>query len=233
MKPHATKIVQGPIPANYTPYKLGEQILQYECQGNPGCHSNQGEIILVNQTYAHQLEEYLAASEFAKLKSGSPVPAVIARMGIYMHLLADRTSHYWCTNSDRSGLIPHPTEEGNFTSRLDQLACNFVTHAMEHFWEQGVDIPLANQSWAAVGLYFQELSAFKTEVETAAQWFNSSAVLVTQHQLLGTYQQPGPLATAMMKRNITERIGSLQRIVRQFGWAPVPGFETDCAGQPW
>ena len=93
--PTASFAVQGPIPADYVPYPLGEQVINYDCLDNPGCNNSAGPLIPTNQTYAHELEEYLQQSEFGRLKDGSAAPTAIAKMGTYMPMLADRASHYW------------------------------------------------------------------------------------------------------------------------------------------
>jgi len=224
MTPHANPIIQGPIPANYTPYRLGEQAIDYTC----GHDCNE----LLDITYAHDLEAHLNRSSAAKMPDGSPVPAVIARMGTYMHMLADRTSHYWCTDSAKSAYFADPTQPGNFTSKLDLVRCNAVTHAMQHYWEQGVERPLADQTWAALQLYYDELLAFRA-MEGTGLFFNQSFVPMSQAALLGNKDTPGMLPIEIMKRNVTARVGGMHRLIARQGFDPVPGFESDCAGDPW
>lgn len=141
-------------------------------------------------------------------------------------------SHYWCTDSPRSGMYPDPTQYGNFTAHLDIIACNVVRHAMEHYWEQGVDSPLAPQTWATLTLYFEELTAFAA-LPGARAFVNATFVPVTRANLIGTPDAPGLLPTNIMKRGAVERVGGLNRLIRSLNMAPIPGFELDCSGSPW
>jgi len=106
-------------------------------------------------------------------------------MGTFLHMLADKASHWWCTDSIKSGVIPMNAQ--NFTAHLDKEACNFVRHAMEHYWEQGVDMPLAPSSWAAMSMYYDEILSFKQTVPgAAAAYFNQSFVPILKSILIGT-----------------------------------------------
>lgn len=227
MIPQANPIVQGPIPADYEPYPLGEQVIHYDC-GDENC------TVVANATYASEIREYLEESEFGKLENGDPVPLLIAKFGTFLHMLADRTSHYWCTDSERTGWYPVPDQDGNFTAQMDTRACNAVTHAMQHYWEQGVDSPLAPQSWAAISLFYDELLAFRDQVKDARQlFFNASFSTVPKETLIGTEAAPGTLASALMERNVTRRVGELNRLVVEMGAGQKPGWESDCNGKPW
>lgn len=228
---HSSFIVAGPIPAKYEPFPLGDQVLHYDCLGNPSCDGKEGPVIPVNQSYAKDIADVLDHSTpFARLQNGDAVPAVIAKMGTYMHMLADRASHWWCTDSPESGVVP--VTSPNFTVHLDHAACNFVRHAMEHYWEQAVEMPLAPSSWAAMGMYYDELLSFKDTVPGAGSYFNQTFTPIPKQDLIGNPKAPGKLPLEVVKRNAGQRVAGLHRLIQEYGLPPVPGFETNC-GKPW
>ena len=54
-------------------------------------------------------------------------------------------------------------------------------------WEQGVDMPLAPSSWAAMSMYYDEILSFKQTVPgAAAAYFNQSFVPILKSILIGT-----------------------------------------------
>ena len=100
--------------------------------------------------------------------------------------------------------------------------------------QQGVDSPLAPQSWAAISLFYDELLAFRDQVKDARQlFFNASFSTVPKETLIGTEAAPGTLASALMERNVTRRVGELNRLVVEMGAGQKPGWESDCNGKPW
>merc|ERR550537_1426461 len=103
---------------------------------------------------------------------------------------------------------------------------------MEHYWEQGVQMPLAPSSWAAMQLYYDELLSFKETVPGAAAYFNKSFTPIAKALLIGTPKDPGMLPLEVIKTDAGERVGGLHRLIRDNGMPPVPGFETNC-GRPW
>merc|ERR1711871_458022 len=131
----------------------------------------------------------------------------MGKMGVYLHMLADRASHWWCTDSKYSGVTQAP-DGFNFTAKLDKMACNFVRHAMEHYWEQGVEMPLAPSSWAAISLYYDELLSFK-QLPGASAFFNHSVVPIPKAVLIGNKTNPGSLPRQIVKTSATERVGGL------------------------
>jgi len=195
------------------------------------CDGKKEAVIMTNLTYAKDFDAILEGSApFSRLENGSAVPATIAKMGTYLHMLADRTSHYWCTDSQYSGVYLMD-DKHNFTASLDKRKCNFVTHAMKHYWEQGVETPLAPQSWATLGLYYDEILALK-KTHGAHHFFNYSFSPVSKQELIGDPNAPGKLPVEVVKRDAGERVGGLHRLIRDLRLAPIPGFETNC-GKQW
>ena len=90
---------QGPIPLTGPGLELGEQVIHFEC--SPNCTTDNYTVtskILVSEMGAYlknQTEQY----GYAKMANGKPVPELIARMGIFLHWLSDRASHWYCTDA--------------------------------------------------------------------------------------------------------------------------------------
>jgi hypothetical protein len=59
-------------------------------------------------------------------------------MGVYLHWVADRNSHWYCTDSSGSGVAGVKEKDGdgyNLYMFLDANGgCNFITHSMAHYW---------------------------------------------------------------------------------------------------
>ncbi|HEX8113998.1 MAG TPA: hypothetical protein VF516_39975, partial [Kofleriaceae bacterium] len=64
----------------------------------------------------------------------SPAHAADARLGVYLHMLADRISHHVC--ADRS-VIAGPSPSG-FSVDLTSAECAQGIHLLRHAWETGV-----------------------------------------------------------------------------------------------
>ncbi|MDG1461390.1 MAG: hypothetical protein P8Q31_07675 [Luminiphilus sp.] len=77
----------------------------------------------------------LASSASVAMAEYLPHDPAMARMGIYLHSLADRISHHMCT--DRSHV--YPTAGGGFETAFDQWGCAQGSHFLWHVWEAGTD----------------------------------------------------------------------------------------------
>ena len=74
---------------------------------------------------------------YATLKNGEPVPEVVARIGIFIHWVADRASHWYCNDASKSGnfAVKNGTDgDYNLFLYLDPKPCSFVEHSMVHYW---------------------------------------------------------------------------------------------------
>lgn len=85
-----------------------------------------------------------------------------ARLGVYVHALADRVSHHVCLDASS---FTGPTGGGTlFTEDMSNGACAQAPHALKHLWETGVDFSkLAatdRTTEAGLGEVYDELSAF-------------------------------------------------------------------------
>lgn len=61
----------------------------------------------------------------------------MARLGVYLHWVADRASHWYCTDSNGSGIAGVKGEDGDYNLYLyldGKRGCSFITHSMAHYW---------------------------------------------------------------------------------------------------
>lgn len=86
--------------------------------------------------------------------------AADARLGVYLHMLADRISHHVC--ADRS-VISGPSASGFFVD-LTNRECAQPIHLLRHAWETGVDyarlLPQDRTTLAMLQSVYHELVAF-------------------------------------------------------------------------
>ena len=87
----ASPLVSGGIPlVGDGGFDLGEQVMDYQFA--------EDSIDMINVLLASDMQNYFDNSEYAKLENGDSVPEIIARMGIFIHMIHDRNSHYYCTD---------------------------------------------------------------------------------------------------------------------------------------
>jgi hypothetical protein len=90
----------------------------------------------------------------------SAVHAADARLGVYLHILADRITHHVC--SDRTA-IAGPTRDG-FRIDLTNSDCTQGLHLLRHAWETGVAFSALRAqdrtTEAALATVYDELVAF-------------------------------------------------------------------------
>lgn len=77
----------------------------------------------------------MASTSSAGMADFLPHDPDMAKLGIYLHSLADRVSHHMCT--DRSTM--YPTGDGNFNTDFSTKGCAQGSHFLWHVWEQGTD----------------------------------------------------------------------------------------------
>lgn len=98
---------EGPIPISGGKLELGEQVIQYEC--TPNCTASNYTIIPESKIYVKQFSSYIVEQSqkygYATMSDGRPVHDVIARMGIFLHWIADRSSHWYCTDAPGTGIV--------------------------------------------------------------------------------------------------------------------------------
>lgn len=81
------------------------------------------------------------AESFDQALGGDPGQVANARLGIYLHALADRISHHVCT--DPTVLVgPAPSPSRDFVVDMSTPDCGQGWHALRHIWEIGIDAAL-------------------------------------------------------------------------------------------
>jgi hypothetical protein len=161
--------------------------------------------------YAPDFDALVAADG---ARDPSPGHAADARLGIYLHMLADRISHHVC--GDHS-VISGPTNDGFFVN-LTNSECAQPIHLLRHAWETGVDYallaPQDRTTLAMLQSVQQELVAFARARGVLRAGADSPAV-----QAAYTAQ----IAAALQKVAATDRVAALNAIGCSRGFAPFPG----------
>ena len=144
----------------------------------------------------------------------SPAHAADARLGIYLHMLADRISHHVC--GDHS-VISGPTSNG-FVVDLSSRECAQPIHLLRHAWETGVDYaqlkPQDRTTLAMLQSVQHELVAFARARGVLRPGADSPAV-----QSAYTAQ----IAAALEKPAAPARVAGLDAIGCARGFTPLPG----------
>jgi len=144
----------------------------------------------------------------------SPAHAADARLGIYLHMLADRISHHVC--GDHS-VISGPTVDGFFVN-LTNSECAQPIHLLRHAWETGVDYallaPQDRTTLAMLQSVHQELVAFAHARGVLRPGADSPAT-----QAAYTAQ----IAAALQKFPAPDRVAALDAIGCARGFVPLPG----------
>jgi len=230
-------IVQGPIPLTTNPLETGVQVVHYDC--NPNCSASN--YTKSNFVYSTDFDNYLATQAhqngYAIMKDPpGRVPELIARMGIYLHWIADRASHWYCTDAGGSGIVGVKSKipnEYRIYMYLENMPCFFLTHGMVHYWEQGVT-KLAPGSYTALKYQFDELKAFREKfLNVHPEWFRPKAQPLTSAQVVGTYMSPGILFKITLIEDAELRMKAEMDALANLNLPPIPGFEQLCPeGQP-
>ncbi|KAI9002985.1 hypothetical protein DFJ74DRAFT_775035 [Hyaloraphidium curvatum] len=220
-------IIIGPIPASNANTTLGEQIVDFDCVGDPDC-SDPTPATITNITRVRQLGPYMAASPFAKSNTtGQTVPEIWVRYGIYLHELADRSSHYYCNDANASAI--YRTRDSKRFGVNWSRDCNFVRHGDEHAWEQALDPGIPVQTWSTLNIFYSELTAFKNYIKPRQPtWFKSSYKALTQAQLVGSKNRKGILVQMAEMKDIVARMDRFMGELAKNGYGQVPGQEKRC-----
>ncbi len=144
----------------------------------------------------------------------SPAHAADARLGVYLHMLADRISHHTC--GDRS-VIAGPSASG-FAIELTSSDCAQPIHLLRHAWETGVDYmqlaPQDRTTLAMIKAVYQELVVFARARGVLRPGADSPALGAHYSALLGA---------ALQQFSAPARIGALDQISCSQGFTPLPG----------
>jgi hypothetical protein len=147
-------------------------------------------------------------------RDSSPGHAADARLGVYLHMLADRISHHVC--ADRS-VISGPSDAGFFVN-LTNSDCAQPIHLLRHAWETGVDYALLapgdRTTLAMLRSVTDELVVFARARGVLRPGSDNPAV---QAALIAQ------IAAALQKVAALDRIAALDAIGCAHGLAPFPG----------
>ncbi|HEX3477433.1 MAG TPA: hypothetical protein VHT91_20560 [Kofleriaceae bacterium] len=140
--------------------------------------------------------------------------AADARLGVYLHMLADRISHHVC--ADRS-VISGPSAAG-FSVDLTNPECAQGIHLLRHAWETGVDyarlLPQDRTTLAMLQSVYQELVAFaraRGVLRPGADFPATQAAYTAE------------LARALQTFQVADRIAALDAVGCAHNLAPLPG----------
>ncbi len=237
---NVTMLVEGPIPLGGGAMRLGEQLLNYDCLPACACNSTcansteNDNYEKVNVVYAHQLQEYLANNtQYAVLNNGT-VPQEIARIGIFTHWVADRASHWFCTDAPATGIsILNVTDAKNYQLGfwMSSSQCNFIRHGLVHQYEQGGSGagPIAPGSYSAIVSAFNIIEEWANKFRPLhPEWFNPAVKPLSFAQVVGTDSAPGALYNVTVERFAAARVQMVNDYLKQFGLPLAPGLETAC-----
>jgi hypothetical protein len=158
---------------------------------------------------------------------------LIARFGIFLHWLNDRSSHWYCGDAPDSGLKTVMVDDVSYNvyMYMSPTSCDFVEHGMVHYWEQAVDKPLAPGSYFALKGTYKQTKAFRDKfVSIHPEWFRQGGAesILSMQQIVGTPQNPGVLYKTTVMVNAKDRTQAEIDALKQFDLPPLPGFEQLC-----
>jgi hypothetical protein len=144
----------------------------------------------------------------------SATHAADARLGVYLHILADRITHHVCT--DRSA-IAGPTA-GGFRIDLTNSDCTQPLHLLRHAWETGVDFSTLlaqdHTTDAALITVYNELVAFARARGVLRAGADSDATRASYTTAL---------AHALQQFAALDRVAAIGAIGCAHGLVPLPG----------
>jgi len=151
----------------------------------------------------------------------SAAHAADARLGVYLHMLADRISHHVCEDVS---VISGPSSSGFYVD-LTSGECAQPIHLLRHAWETGVDFaqlaPQDRTTLAMLSSVYQELVAFARARGVLRPGADSTAT-----QAAYTVQ----LAAALQKFAAPDRIAAIDAVGCAHGLSPFPG-QPACAAR--
>jgi hypothetical protein len=160
----------------------------------------------------------VVSSDFDTAVGSGATRVADARLGIYLHMLADRVSHHACTDTSS---MAGPSSSGPVIwseSETSSIYCQQDYHSLFHMWETGVDftgVPSANRTTeAALDLLYDELVAFATARNTVRAGASDAA---TKSALVSA------MLAALQTQAADARITALAKVACDNGYQPFPG----------
>ncbi len=138
-----------------------------------------------------------------------------ARVGIYLHVLADRVSHHRCTDAAQIVIPAHG--DGRFREDFDNPECDQGLHALRHLYETGVPFAQLDSAdrttEAALSLVYDELVAFA----------QARGVLSPQAQALKASVLDNGVIPALQLPDAVARMTGVAAVACRLGFEPFPG----------
>lgn len=179
------------------------------------------------------------------------VPIGLVRFGVYLHILADRISHFECGDvSYAQGLVKltdaDQQQKDGFWFQYDDDACDQMWHAVNHSREIGQP-ELAMQTTTALVHTYRELKRFRAKLQkdgASSEWFVNHPTL-TEAKLLGVMkvqttgkdagaayftESTDSLLKALKVSSATGRLAAFNKLYETFGLKKLPYDEniTSC-----
>ncbi len=118
-----------------------------------------------------------------------PHQVEFAKLGVFLHSLADRASHHLCTDTSWF----NRESSGDYNSAYDQIRCAQGSHFLWHAWEQGtdqhddnLDAPFQTMRPALESVYDQLVYTAKLRGVNLRAGRNQSAIIDQLVEVLGT-----------------------------------------------
>lgn len=153
------------------------------------------------------------------------VPAIIARMGIYLHFLQDRISHYQCSDAS---IVNEPDKDGYFHYTYSTEQCTADLHAVRHYEELGFPAALIPQRTYSAMIYtWDELVSFaQMHPQFLEVQFSPAQLKLMKEEVIGNKSRPGILFTdAISKQSACERVQAIVRLNDAYGLQQMPGYD--------
>lgn len=170
------------------------------------------------------------------MRDGTPVPDLVARVGILGHYIVDRSSHFYADDNAGTGCMmqrtPDDDHEYDMYTYVNSTSFNIVAHAMSHVWEQGMgtdDPYLSPASMGAMNQIYDLLAEFAEKFRNIhPEWFDSSVKPLDKMKVIGNQQSPGYLYDIVRYRSAVDRAKSHMAALEKEGLPPLPGWEKPC-----
>ncbi len=164
-----------------------------------------------------QFPTYIKNSKgtIASGKSQITVPAPIARMGIYLHLLQDRISHAKCGDASYATV----NSSNQIDVQYDMSLCTQDLHAYGHYQEVGFN-PLQTRTFSALTYTYDEL----TQWLSLNPSYKGTGKTVSKGVLIGTSASPGTLTNLLIEANGCKRLKNIADYTKSVGYTPMPGL---------
>eukprot|EP00122_Pirum_gemmata_P006579 Pgem_evm1s6021 len=199
------------LPVN-TKISLGQHIINYAVD-------EYGQFY--NYVLADDFGKYVESDEHAFAKTYDetgefliPVSEKIARMGLLVHWVSDRASHYYCNDAPGSGfalLKKDNSSEYDVNLFMDKGQCSVGIHSITHYWETGHD-HLAPGTYSALKSTYLILKEFKDKnKDIHPEWFSenytdgASFKELSFEEVVGNYDNRGLIFNATLKTTAYER----------------------------